>query len=141
MTAARINKCALNFCEPALARVAATSPLMYFAYGVLQVRATSLQDLVYKQGQAGITKATVSITFHIDDTEKGPSGYDDKDSITVTRQVGSGSAAFFASLGIWPQLTAYTHRMPAGVFTLHAGGDWRAQQISHQWPCSPRKVG
>ena len=28
-----------------------------------QVRANSLQELVYKQGQAGITKATVSIVF------------------------------------------------------------------------------
>ncbi|KAF4647083.1 Structural maintenance of chromosomes protein 2, partial [Perkinsus chesapeaki] len=28
-----------------------------------QVRATNLSELVYKQGQAGITKATVEITF------------------------------------------------------------------------------
>ena len=29
-----------------------------------QVRASNLQELVYKQGQAGVTKATVSITFN-----------------------------------------------------------------------------
>ena len=28
-----------------------------------QVRASTLDDLIYKNGQAGVTKATVSITF------------------------------------------------------------------------------
>ena len=53
-----------------------------------QVRATSLQELVYKQGQAGVTKASVSITFHNNDPKTGPTGYEDKEYITVTRQVG-----------------------------------------------------
>ena len=53
----------------------------------LQVRASNLQDLVYKQGQAGVTKATVSVTFRNDDPKKGPSGYEDKEYITVTRTV------------------------------------------------------
>ena len=52
-----------------------------------QVRAQSRQELVYKQGSAGITKASVSITFHNDDPANGPSGYEDKELITVTRQV------------------------------------------------------
>ncbi|GBF88023.1 structural maintenance of chromosomes 2-like [Raphidocelis subcapitata] len=52
-----------------------------------QVRAGSLQELVYKQGSAGITKASVSITFHNDDPANGPSGYEDKELITVTRQI------------------------------------------------------
>ncbi|GLC36640.1 hypothetical protein PLESTB_000125000 [Pleodorina starrii] len=52
-----------------------------------QVRATSLQELVYKQGQAGITKATVSITFRNDDPKKAPTGFEDKETITITRQV------------------------------------------------------
>lgn len=52
-----------------------------------QVRATSLQELVYKQGQAGVTKASVSITFHNNDPKTGPTGYEDKEYITVTRQV------------------------------------------------------
>ena len=53
----------------------------------LQVRCQNLQELVYKQGSAGITKASVSITFHNDDPANGPSGYEDKEYITVTRQV------------------------------------------------------
>jgi chromosome segregation ATPase len=52
-----------------------------------QVRAGNLQELVYKQGQAGVTKATVSITFHNDDPATGPAGYEDKERITVTRTV------------------------------------------------------
>lgn len=52
-----------------------------------QVRASNLQELVYKQGQAGVTKATVSITFKNDDPKNGPAGYEDKDTITVTRQI------------------------------------------------------
>jgi hypothetical protein len=46
-----------------------------------------LQELVYKQGSAGITKATVSIVFHNNEPANGPSGYEDKEYITVTRQV------------------------------------------------------
>ncbi|WIA16380.1 hypothetical protein OEZ85_013075 [Tetradesmus obliquus] len=51
------------------------------------VRAANLQELVYKQGSAGITKATVSIVFHNNDPANGPSGYEDKEYITVTRQI------------------------------------------------------
>lgn len=51
------------------------------------VRAQSLQDLVYKQGNAGVTKATVSITFHNNDPRNGPAGYEDKEYITITRQI------------------------------------------------------
>jgi structural maintenance of chromosome 2 len=53
------------------------------------VRAASLKELVYKQGQAGVTKATVSITFNNADKAQSPVGYEDKDQITVTRQVTS----------------------------------------------------
>ncbi|CAL1540842.1 unnamed protein product [Lymnaea stagnalis] len=52
-----------------------------------QVRAGSLQDLVYKSGQAGVTKATVSITFDNQDKQQTPLGYEQYDEITVTRQV------------------------------------------------------
>ncbi|CAA6656972.1 unnamed protein product [Spirodela intermedia] len=52
-----------------------------------QVRATSLQELVYKQGQAGITKATVSIVFDNSDRTRSPLGYEDCQEITVTRQI------------------------------------------------------
>ncbi|RXM32345.1 Structural maintenance of chromosomes protein 2 [Acipenser ruthenus] len=52
-----------------------------------QVRASNLQDLVYKNGQAGITKATVSITFDNSDKKQSPLGFEAHDEITVTRQV------------------------------------------------------
>jgi structural maintenance of chromosome 2 len=52
-----------------------------------QVRAKSLQELVYKNGQAGVTKATVSIVFDNTDKAGSPVGYADQDEITVTRQV------------------------------------------------------
>ncbi|XP_010550591.1 PREDICTED: structural maintenance of chromosomes protein 2-2-like isoform X3 [Tarenaya hassleriana] len=51
-----------------------------------QVRAANLQELVYKQGQAGITKATVSITFDNSDRSRSPLGYEDHSEITVNRQ-------------------------------------------------------
>lgn len=53
----------------------------------MQVRANSLQELVYKQGQAGITKATVSIVFDNREKDRGPTGYEHVDEITVTRQL------------------------------------------------------
>uniref|UniRef100_A0A1D1YJB7 Structural maintenance of chromosomes protein n=1 Tax=Anthurium amnicola TaxID=1678845 RepID=A0A1D1YJB7_9ARAE len=52
-----------------------------------QVRATNLQELVYKQGQAGITKATVSVVFDNSDRSRSPLGYEDCPEITVTRQI------------------------------------------------------
>ncbi|XP_066460518.1 structural maintenance of chromosomes protein 2 isoform X1 [Eleutherodactylus coqui] len=52
-----------------------------------QVRASNLQDLVYKNGQAGITKATVSITFENLDKKQSPLGFEAHNEITVTRQV------------------------------------------------------
>ncbi|WAR24761.1 SMC2-like protein [Mya arenaria] len=51
------------------------------------VRATNLQELVYKNGQAGVTKATVSITFDNLDKKQSPLGYEQYDEITITRQV------------------------------------------------------
>lgn len=52
-----------------------------------QVRATLLQDLVYKQGQTGVTKASVSITFDNSNKDQSPVGYESYDEIMVTRQV------------------------------------------------------
>ena len=53
----------------------------------LQVRASNLQELVYKGGQAGVTKATVTITFDNSDKKQSPVGYESYDEITVSRQV------------------------------------------------------
>ena len=52
-----------------------------------QVRASNLQELVYKRGQAGVTKATVTIVFDNTDKNQSPLGYDNFDEITVSRQV------------------------------------------------------
>uniref|UniRef100_A0A1I8IKR6 Structural maintenance of chromosomes protein n=1 Tax=Macrostomum lignano TaxID=282301 RepID=A0A1I8IKR6_9PLAT len=51
------------------------------------VRANNLQDLVYKSGQAGVTKATVSIVFDNTDKNQKPLGYEDYEEITITRQI------------------------------------------------------
>jgi len=64
-----------------------------FLLGISQlshVRASSLTELVYKNGQAGVTRATVSITFDNTDKEGSPVGYNSYDTITVTRQINIG---------------------------------------------------
>lgn len=52
-----------------------------------QVRVSSLQELVYKNGQAGVTKASVSVVFNNEDKSRSPVGFESLDEITVTRQV------------------------------------------------------
>ncbi len=52
-----------------------------------KVRATNLSELVYKQGQAGITKANVTIVFNNVDKARSPVGFENMDSIMVSRQV------------------------------------------------------
>jgi len=51
------------------------------------VRAQNLQDLIYKRGQAGVTKASVTIVFDNKDTRKSPIGFEEYAKISVTRQV------------------------------------------------------
>ena len=52
-----------------------------------KVRATNMQELVYKNGQAGVTKATVSITFDNRNKKQTPLGYEQYDELVITRQV------------------------------------------------------
>lgn len=52
-----------------------------------QLRASSMQDLIYKQGTAGIEQASVSIVFNNEDESKSPAGYEKERTITVTRQI------------------------------------------------------
>ncbi|KAL3086014.1 hypothetical protein niasHT_030438 [Heterodera trifolii] len=53
-----------------------------------QVRVHSLNELVYKQGQAGISRATVTITFDNDvPPDKQPAGYNKYKEIVVRRQI------------------------------------------------------
>ncbi len=51
------------------------------------VRAQNLQDLIYKRGQAGVTKASVTIVFDNADKRKSPIGFEDYTQISVTRQI------------------------------------------------------
>lgn len=53
----------------------------------IKVRATSLQELIFKNGQAGVTKASVTIIFDNTDPKNCPIGYEDAREIVVSRQV------------------------------------------------------
>ena len=46
-----------------------------------------MQELVYKNGQAGITKASVTITFDNSDKKQSPIGYERFDEVAIMRQV------------------------------------------------------
>jgi chromosome segregation ATPase len=49
-----------------------------------------VQELVYKQGQAGVTRASVTIVFNNKDKKGSPVGYESYDEIAVCRQVAIG---------------------------------------------------
>ncbi|KAI5291599.1 Structural maintenance of chromosomes protein 2 [Ascosphaera acerosa] len=51
------------------------------------VRAQNLQDLIYKRGQAGVTRASVTIVFDNRDKAKSPIGFEEYATISVTRQI------------------------------------------------------
>lgn len=51
------------------------------------VRASNLQDLIYKRGQAGVTKASVTIVFNNSEISKSPIGFETCSTISVTRQI------------------------------------------------------
>ena len=46
-----------------------------------------MQDLIYKRGQAGVTKASVTIVFDNRDKSKSPIGFEEYAQISVTRQI------------------------------------------------------
>lgn len=52
-----------------------------------QVRASSLQELVYKGGQGGVSKASVTLIFDNTDKSTAPVGYEQPAEITVMRQI------------------------------------------------------
>lgn len=52
-----------------------------------QMRAQNQQDLIYKRGQAGTTKASVTIVFDNSDRATSPVGLENCKQITVTRQI------------------------------------------------------
>lgn len=51
------------------------------------LRVCNLQDLIYKRGQAGVTKASVTIVFDNRDKKKSPIGFEEYGQISVTRQI------------------------------------------------------
>lgn len=51
------------------------------------LRAQNLQDLIYKKGQAGVTKASVTITFDNSDKDCSPVAYKNDSKISITRKV------------------------------------------------------
>ena len=47
-----------------------------------QMRAQNQQDLIYKRGQAGITKASVTVVFDNSDKSTSPAGLENSKQIT-----------------------------------------------------------
>lgn len=60
-------------------------------------RVGKIQELIYKSGQAGITKASVSITFDNSDPSQSPSGYEQSSEVIVTRQISNDKSKFFVN--------------------------------------------
>lgn len=54
------------------------------------MRAANLQDLIYKCGQAGIKKASVSLVFDNTVAAQSPPGFEHMKELTITRQVEMG---------------------------------------------------
>eukprot|EP00924_Labyrinthula_sp_SR-Ha-C_P012997 augustus_masked-scaffold_12-processed-gene-6.52-mRNA-1 protein AED:0.04 eAED:0.06 QI:0/-1/0/1/-1/1/1/0/1286 len=52
-----------------------------------QVRVANLRGLVYKNGEAGIRKASVTIKFDNSDKNQSPTGLEEMDEFTITRTV------------------------------------------------------
>jgi structural maintenance of chromosome 2 len=57
------------------------------------VRAQNLQDLIYKRGQAGVNKASVTIIFDNSDKSKSPVGHEKFDKISISRQIFMGGTS------------------------------------------------
>ncbi|KAJ4291843.1 Structural maintenance of chromosomes protein 2 [Kalmusia sp. IMI 367209] len=64
------------------------------------VRAQNLQDLIYKRGQAGVTKASVTIIFDNRDKESSPLAYRDIPFISVNRNIVLGGSSKYTINGM-----------------------------------------
>lgn len=69
------------------------------------VRAQNLQDLIYKRGQAGVTKASVTIVFDNKDKSNSPIGFEEYAQISVTRQIVLGGTSKYLINGHRAQQT------------------------------------
>lgn len=56
-----------------------------------------MQELIYKFGHAGITKAEVTIVFDNTDKTQSPEGFKENDQIIVSRQILNGKTKFFVN--------------------------------------------
>ena len=52
-----------------------------------QVRVANVVELIYKNGQAGVTKAAVTLIFDNSDPKLSPIGYEQHKEITIQREV------------------------------------------------------
>lgn len=73
------------------------------------VRAQNLQDLIYKRGQAGVTKASVTIVFDNSDTATSPIGFEKYAQISVTRQIVLGGTSKYLINGHRAQQQTVQH--------------------------------
>lgn len=73
------------------------------------VRASNLQDLIYKRGQAGVTKASVTIVFDNSEKAKSPIGFETLPKISVTRQIVLGGTSKYLINGHRAQQQAVLH--------------------------------
>ena len=69
--------------SPELAGMSCTS--FHYLFGACMLK--WIQDLIYKRGQAGVTKASVTIVFDNRDKKKSPIGFEEYAQISVTRQI------------------------------------------------------
>jgi structural maintenance of chromosome 2 len=51
------------------------------------IRVEKMQELVYKNGNAGVTKASVTLTFDNSNREFSPAGFEEEKQISVTRAI------------------------------------------------------
>ncbi|SCV04378.1 LAME_0H17964g1_1 [Lachancea meyersii CBS 8951] len=73
------------------------------------VRASNLQDLIYKRGQAGVTKASVTIVFDNSDKKNSPIGFETYPQISVTRQIVLGGTSKYLINGHRAQQQTVLH--------------------------------
>ncbi|OII72046.1 uncharacterized protein cubi_01379 [Cryptosporidium ubiquitum] len=87
-----------------------------------QIRINKLEELVYKSGQAGISKASVSIIFNNDDKSNSSPLYKDLDKITITRQIATGGRNRYLLNGsiVKPiEITNFFHSVQLNVNNSH----------------------
>ena len=61
------------------------------------VRVTNLQELIYKRGNAGILKASVTIIFDNRNKDQSPPSMVNEDKIIVSRQVFDGKSKYIVN--------------------------------------------